>query len=122
MRLRLGGESPLTRRTRMVVIGNVGRLLGGLHLLPDARVDDGLLDVVVISARGPMGWASVAVKLVTRSRRGHALVDHHVAAELEVSVDHPEEVQVDGDTIGPATSLTAAADHLALVVRVGPRS
>ncbi|MDQ2756172.1 MAG: diacylglycerol kinase family lipid kinase [Actinomycetota bacterium] len=121
VRLRLGGEPPLTRRTRTVIIGNVGRLLGGLHLMPDALVDDGLLDVVVISPRGPMGWASVATKLATRSRRGHALVDHHAAAEIEVSVDHPEEVQVDGDTIGPARAIKAVADHLALVVRVAPR-
>jgi len=121
VRLRLGHEEAITRRTRLVVIGNVGRLLGGLHLMPDAVVDDGLLDVVVISPRGPLGWAAVATRLVTRRRRGHPLVDHHAAAEIEVGVDHPEEVQVDGDTIGPARSIRAVADHLALVVRVAPR-
>lgn len=119
-RLRLDGTATgMTRRARTVVIGNVGRLLGGLVLMPDAKVDDGRLDIVVISPRGPIGWTAVATHLATRSRRGHPLVDHHTAAEVEVELDGgPQEVQVDGDTIGPARSVTARVDHLALVVRV----
>ena len=122
VKLKIGSEMPVTRRTRTVVIGNVGRLLGGLTLMPDARVDDGQLDVVVISPRGPIGWTAVAGKLLTASRRGHALVDHLVAPEVEVSSEHPQEVQVDGDTVGRAVGLSARLDHLGLVVRVAGKA
>jgi diacylglycerol kinase family enzyme/membrane-associated phospholipid phosphatase len=41
----------IERRVRTVVIGNVGMLQANIPLLPDARPDDGLLDVVVIAPR-----------------------------------------------------------------------
>ncbi|WP_295697776.1 diacylglycerol kinase family protein [Lapillicoccus sp.] len=120
--LKFGPDPSFSRRTRSVVIGNCGRLLGGLTLMPDARVDDGLLDIVTISPRGPIGWTAVAGKIITRSRRGHALVDHHTAAEVSVRAERSQEVQVDGDTIGPARGISARVEHLALVVRVAQKS
>ena len=50
--LRLDGGPPLARLARSVVVGNVGLLPGGFALLPDARLDDGLLDVADPRPRG----------------------------------------------------------------------
>ena len=54
--VRLDGGPPLTRLARSVVVGNVGLLPGGFALLPDARLDDGLLDVGILAPAGPAGW------------------------------------------------------------------
>ncbi|MDQ6714696.1 MAG: diacylglycerol kinase family lipid kinase [Actinomycetota bacterium] len=120
VRLSVDGETELSRRTRTVIIGNVGKLFGGLVLMPGARFDDGLLDTVVLSPRGVVGWTALAGHVVTRQRRGHPLLDRHVGEEVRITTDRPQEVQLDGDPIGRARSITATVDHLALVVRVGP--
>ncbi len=119
VRMKVDGEGEFSRRTRMVVVGNCGRLFGGLVLMPGARLDDGVLDSVVLSPRGVVGWSAVAGHVVTRQRRGHPLIDRHAGHEIRIDVDQPQEVQLDGDTIGTARSMTARVDPLALVVRVG---
>jgi diacylglycerol kinase family enzyme len=119
VRLKVDGEGEFSRRTRTVVVGNCGKLFGGLVLMPEARLDDGMLDSVVLSPRGVVGWSAVAGHVVTRQRRGHALIDRHAGQEIRIDVDEPQVVQLDGDTIGSARSMTARVDHLALVVRVG---
>ena len=48
--LRADGGPPQRRRAGAVIAGNVGRLQGGVPLLPGAAPDDGLLDVVVLTA------------------------------------------------------------------------
>jgi diacylglycerol kinase family enzyme len=119
VRMKVDGEGEFSRRTRTVVVGNCGKLFGGLVLIPGARLDDGVLDSVVLSPRGVVGWSAVAGHVVTRQRRGHPLIDRHAGQEIRIDVDQPQEVQLDGDTIGTARSMTARVDHLALVVRVG---
>ena len=37
--------------------------------MPDAKVDDGILDAVVVAPKGAFGWVSVISDLVTRHRR-----------------------------------------------------
>jgi YegS/Rv2252/BmrU family lipid kinase len=109
----------ISRRTRTVVIGNCGKLVGGLVLMPEAEVDDGKLDTVIISPAGIVGWAAVAARVASKRRKGHERVDHHTSAEVRVRADRPQEVQLDGDTIGKARAISAKVLHGSLVVRVG---
>lgn len=112
-----GGE-PLRRRSRTVVVGNSGTLLGGLVLMPSAAVDDGQLDVVNISPKGVAGWVAVAVRVMTRRRHGHPRVEHWQASAVDVTADEPQPAQVDGDPIGDVTRLRIRVEPQALVVRV----
>lgn len=72
--IRLDTGDVLRRRARMVVIGNVGALQGGVPLLPDARPDSGRLEVVLLDPGGAVGWLAAAAHLLRgmlpgRSRR-----------------------------------------------------
>jgi len=119
VRIRIDGGPELSRRTRTVVIGNCGKLTGGLVLMPAAEVDDGWLDAVILSPAGVVGWVAVAGRLISKKHKGHERVDHHRLKSMSVRTDRPERVQIDGDTIGEARALSARVDPLALIVRVG---
>lgn len=116
--VKLDGGEPMARRVRSVMIGNVGKLQGGMELLPDAEADDGALDAVLLSPEGVVGWAAVIGQLVTRRRFGHSRVDHLQAQDARVVSDKPVEVEVDGDILGNAIALRVTVDPGSLVVRV----
>jgi diacylglycerol kinase family enzyme len=115
---RLDTEAEFKRRARAIIIGNCGRLLGGLVLMPDARVDDQLLDVVIASPRGFVGWAPVIARALTRRRKGHPTLDHKVCGEIHVRTDRMLPVQVDGDVVAEASEITATVLPASLTVRV----
>lgn len=119
LRIKIDGEPEFTRRARTVVIGNCGKITGGLELMPEAEVDDGWLDAVILSPVGVVGWVAVAGRVISKKRKGHQRVDHHRLKSMTIRADRPERVQVDGDTLGKARALSATVDPLALIVRVG---
>ena len=115
------GERParLRRHARTVVVGNCGTLQGGLELMPDARLDDEILDGVVLAPKGFFGWASVLSDVVTRHRRGHRRLDRFRSRTVVVASERPVEAEIDGDPIGARRGLAMRVLPEALVVRVG---
>jgi diacylglycerol kinase family enzyme len=119
IRMSVDQQPEFERRVRTVVVGNCGKLTGGLVLMPEAELDDGWLDCVLLSPNGLIGWMAVAARLLSKRRKGHERVDHQRAQSLTIRADRPEQVQLDGDTIGEARALNVVVQPLALVVRVG---
>jgi diacylglycerol kinase (ATP) len=111
--------SSVARQARAVIVGNCGTLQGGVELMPEALVDDGALDAVVLAPRGPFGWASVLIDVATRHRAGHRRLDRLVGPQLTVVAHRPVEAEIDGDAVGPHRALAARVLPEALVVRVG---
>jgi len=124
--VRLDDGATQTTRLRSLLIGNCGRLPGGITLLPDAVVDDGWLDVAAIDTRvGLAGWAQLLGEVVLQgvgvrnelpAKIGR--IDHTRARTVHLVVPGGEHVQVDGDVVGRATEVSARVDPGALVVRV----
>ncbi|MGD0926360.1 MAG: diacylglycerol kinase family protein [Streptosporangiaceae bacterium] len=116
--LRLDGGPRLTRLARSVVVGNVGLLPGGFALLPDARLDDGLLDVGILAPAGPAGWGRVARRVLTGSRHDDQNLERYRARRIEIEADAELPREVDGEVITPGRSLTVTLRPAALLVRV----
>jgi diacylglycerol kinase family enzyme len=116
--LTLDDDPPLRRRTRTVLVGNSGTLLGGLILMPRATIDDGVLDVVSIAPNSLAGWIAVALRVITKRPRGHQRVEHWQARSIVIRAEVPQPCQVDGDPVGDAQELAIRVDPGALVVRV----
>lgn len=112
------GAEPVHTRSHLVLVGNVGLIQGGIQLLPDARPDDGLLDVMVASPRGLRDWAAVVAGVLVRRRRGDDRLTRAAARRVEVTVDPPDRYELDGDPLGTCSRLVAEVDPGALVLRV----
>jgi len=118
VRIAVDDEPEVHRRVRTVVVGNCGKLLGGVVLMPDAEVDDGWLDVISLAPQGFVGWLGVAGRVLTQRRKGHRRVEHWRARALTVAADLAQPAQLDGDLIGDVRVLRLRVDPSALIVRV----
>jgi diacylglycerol kinase (ATP) len=61
--IEVDGERFFAGRVSCVLIGNVGKVLGGIKAFPEAQPDDGLLDLGVVTAKNPAQWARTLGKL-----------------------------------------------------------
>jgi YegS/Rv2252/BmrU family lipid kinase len=112
-----GGE--FTRhRARTVVVGNVGFLQAGMPLLPDAAIDDGQLDVVILHPRNFFSWIPLAWRVLLKLKHTDELVDRKVGATVVLRAGAETPRQLDGDSIGPGRELQMECLHGRLLVRV----
>ncbi|MEO7062054.1 MAG: diacylglycerol kinase family protein [Lapillicoccus sp.] len=111
------GGPPQRQHGQSVMVGNCGTLQGNLQLMPDARLDDGVLDSVIMAPKGPMGWLALGADLMSRHHRGHPRLYRATGRSLTVICHDPVETQIDGDPMGAHYGLTTRVLPSALVVR-----
>ncbi len=116
-RVVVDGRRPVTGRSRMILVCNCGLLPGGIDLVPEARIDDGRLDMMTFSPRGVAGWAAATLRAVTLHRRGHRIIRHSHCRTGLVTTTFPVPAEVDGDPLGSATTMRIRVDQGALLVR-----
>jgi diacylglycerol kinase (ATP) len=107
----------IQRRGRGVLVGNLGRLQGGLPVLPDAVPDDGRLDVAVIKPKGLLSWALLATAVVLRrsdSRRLETFQGRNITVRCDVRLP----TELDGEVLDDADSLVVSVLPKALTLRV----
>lgn len=134
LRIRIDKRASFRTRAHTLVIGNVGELVGNIPLLPDAKIDDGVLDLVTLRPKGPLGWLRImwAVlvqnRLLQRDYRGkriggkgskHAL-HYRTASSVEVQLGDPEAVELDGDLFGEVRSFAVQLDPGSLTLKMPP--
>ena len=110
-----------TVKAHMVVLANSGAYGHGLQMVPPARMDDGLLDVGVLSPGGVSGWLAVARRTIGGRPGAGRELEHYQGARIEVTSEAELWRELDGDIIAPGRSLSVSVRAKALRVRV-PRS
>lgn len=135
VRLRYSVDNSQAKTTSVhsIIIGNCGALPGGILLIPDAKPDDGILDIAALRPRGPFGWLKVWNKLfwengvLRKSAIGRSIIDltadvkdvsYFTGRHLSLTVELPQEFQLDGDEFGKAKSVRAWVDRGALTVKI----
>jgi YegS/Rv2252/BmrU family lipid kinase len=101
-RIRLDGLPPIVRTGQGVLVGNLGKLQGGIEVLPGARPDDGLLDVGVLETRSLGGWPRLAgrVLLGRGGRVGEPPLELFRARRVEIDCRRPQPIERDGEPRG----------------------
>jgi diacylglycerol kinase family enzyme len=133
MQYSIDGRASKSMRVHTVLLGNCGLLPGGILLMPDARPDDGILDIVALRPEGPFGWIRVWNKLVfengvlRKSAAGRAIIDLNKDVRsvtslrgrgITLRVEEEQEFQLDGDEMGMAVAVKSWIDEGALRVMV----
>jgi diacylglycerol kinase (ATP) len=111
-------QQPFRRRASVIVVGNVGLLMANIQLIPDARADDGKLDVLVASPRTLRDWVRLTTRVLTRRRQPDDQLDRLTGRKVTISVEERDQFQLDGDTVGECQTLTAEIVPGALRLRV----
>jgi diacylglycerol kinase family enzyme len=102
--VRVDDGQPMRRIARTVLVANVGRLQGGVHLLLDAAPDDGVLDVAILTPRTVRNWLALAWAVLRRKEKVPSM-EVFRGTKVEVVADRPQPRQLDGDLIDPGTEL-----------------
>jgi diacylglycerol kinase family enzyme len=111
------GGDVVRRRVQTVVVGNVGRLQGGIALLPDAEPDDAQLDVALVCARGVRQWVGLVVDVLRNRRRPHRYETLRGRC-IDIVSDRPLPREIDGELIEDSCRMRVEVLPSALVLCV----
>jgi diacylglycerol kinase family enzyme len=115
--IRIDDDPPITRRVRSVLVGNVGRLQGGIKLLPDAEPDNGQMDVAVLAPRNLWHWLTLASAVLLRRERVPRMQILR-GSKINISSDRVQPRELDGDVIAPGRTLSVTVRPGALLLCV----
>ncbi|MBI2912659.1 MAG: diacylglycerol kinase family lipid kinase [Chloroflexi bacterium] len=94
--LRLDGEERQAE-VLMLVAGNTRNYAGVVEVTPEARADDGLLDICVYEGRGTADIVLHVARTLLRRHRRSRKVTYRQVRRLEMGWERPLPVQLDGD-------------------------
>lgn len=99
-----------------VAAANSGAYGGGMLLAPHARLDDGLLDVVVTEATGRLHFLRTLPKIFKGTHVDDAAVHVLQGSTVHVAADRPFDVYADGDPIGTLPATITVRPHAVRVL------
>lgn len=130
---RLDGGRTQKVTVHTLILGNCGSLPANILLMPDAVIDDGLLDVMMMRPRNVLGWVRVWLKVawtngvLRRTKAGTAVagerhnddkLSYRTASRISVRLSRAEEIELDGDSFDKAVAFDCWVESGALTVRV----
>ncbi len=114
----IDGGDYTRHRARTVVVGNVGFLQAGMPLLPDATIDDGQIDVVILHPRTFFSWIPLAFRVLAKGSRTDDTINRMTGQRVSIKAATDTPRQLDGDSIGSGRELHMECVHGRLLVRV----
>ena len=118
MKITVDGRPWFDGRASCVLLGNVGRITGGIPAFDDARPDDGWLDVGVTTADNPLQWARALGRVVVGRSDDSPFVRTTRARKIAVKLAGPRTYELDGGTREMTDRISARVVPHAVTIRV----
>jgi diacylglycerol kinase (ATP) len=99
-----------------ILVGNVGRLFGGIEVFEDARPDDGRLEVGVVKADGIADWARTLARTAVGQAERSPLVQATSATKIKVKLNRKVLYEVDGGDREKVKSFTVKVQPAAITI------
>ena len=139
IRYSVSGRTDRPAQVSAILVANCGLLPGNLQFLPDARLDDGILDIAVLQPKGVFGWLTIWRRVtwengvLRRSAVGRRMIAATESSnervmttlrgpDIRIALEHPQDFELDGDEFGLVRTVRLHADAGALIVRVPAES
>jgi YegS/Rv2252/BmrU family lipid kinase len=101
-----------------ILVGNVGRLVGGVPVFADARPDDGELDLGLVTAEGLLEWGRVLARTVVGKPTASPFVQTTRARSVKVTLKRKVLYELDGGARAKEKSFTVKTEPAVLKVCV----
>jgi diacylglycerol kinase (ATP) len=95
-RIDIDGAEWFKGEATCILLGNVGKLFGGLEAFEDARADDGKLEVGVVTAAGVLDWSRMITRAVAGSVTQSPFAQTTKARDVKVKLSRKVVYELDG--------------------------
>lgn len=96
MTIKVNGDPWFDGKASCVLFGNVGTVAGGLQVFPDAKPDDGILEIGVVTAKGWLDWLRVLGRVVARDTSRSPMLTITQGRKISVRLGRSMPYELDG--------------------------
>ena len=117
-KIRVDGATWFEDKTSCILVGNVGNLFGGVEAFDDARPDDGMLELGVVTAESPMQWARTIARTAVGTTAKSPFVQITRARTIEVTLSRKVLYELDGGDREKVKSFDVEVERAAVEICV----
>jgi YegS/Rv2252/BmrU family lipid kinase len=94
--IKVDGVDWYSGKASCILLGNVGKLFGGVEAFEDARPDDGKLELGVVTAEGLLEWGRILARTAAGSASASPFVQTTKASSVKVKLNRKVLYELDG--------------------------
>jgi len=119
--IKVDGVDWYNGKASCILLGNVGKLFGGVEAFEDARPDDGKLELGVVTAEGLLEWGRILARTAAGSAGASPFVQTTKASSVKVKLNRKVLYELDGGDRMKTKAFKVKVEPRAITVCV-PRS
>jgi len=120
-RIEVDGVEWYDGQATCILVGNLGSLFGGVEVFPDARPDDGQLELGVVEGGGLVRWMRILTRTAVGDPSSSPFVRVTKANAIKATLDRKVLYELDGGDRSEIKSFKVRVEPRALCVRVPRR-